>query len=195
VADKLAAEYAGVAEYRWLLAEVHDNLGGLLADAGRPAAAEPLIHRALSLKEKLVEECPAVPAYRVSLALSLAACPLARLRDAGGAVRQAKRAVEELPRDGRAWTVLGAAHYRAGDWKAARAALDRARELRRGGDAALWLWLAMTCRQQGEPGPARQWYDRAAGWVETHNPRDREVRRLLAEAAALLDVAPPATRP
>jgi hypothetical protein len=35
---------------------------------------------------------------------------------------------------------------------------------------------------------ARKWYDRAAGWTEKIAPKDEELRRFRAEAAALMGI-------
>jgi hypothetical protein len=58
------------------------------------------------------------------------------------------------------------AHYRAEDWKAAVADLDKSVELGRGGDAVDWLFLAMAHRRLGHAPEARKWYDRAVDWLD-----------------------------
>ncbi|HUQ69688.1 MAG TPA: tetratricopeptide repeat protein, partial [Planctomycetaceae bacterium] len=80
----------------------------------------------------------------------------------------------------------GVAHYRAGDWKAAIATLEKAIELRKGGDCFDWLSLAMAHWQLGNKDEARQWNDRAVAWMEKNNPQDEELKRFSAEAAELL---------
>jgi hypothetical protein len=47
------------------------------------------------------------------------------------------------------------AHYRAGDWKAAVAALDRSEQLLKGGNACNWLFLAMAHWKLGQHDEAR----------------------------------------
>src|SRR5262249_47445153 len=61
-----------------------------------------------------------------SLAWVLATCPDTKLRDPDRAVELARKAVQLAPKVGMYWNTLGVAHYRAGDWKAAVAALDKA---------------------------------------------------------------------
>jgi hypothetical protein len=80
------------------------------------------------------------------------------------------------------------AHYRASDWKAAVAALNRATEFRGGGDSAEWFFLAMAHWQLGDKQQARSWYDRAIRWMDEKQPRDERLRRWRAEAAALVGV-------
>src|SRR5439155_5853056 len=59
------------------------------------------------------------------LAWLLATCPDEKLRDPARAVELARKAVQLAPKVGNYWNTLGVAHYRAGDWKAAIAALDK----------------------------------------------------------------------
>ena len=47
----------------------------------------------------------------------------------------------------------------------------------------------MAHQQKGDKDQARQWYDRAAIWMEKNKPKDEELLRFRAEAAALLGVS------
>jgi hypothetical protein len=80
------------------------------------------------------------------------------------------------------------AHYRAGDWNASLEALKQSMEVRRGGDAFDWFFLAMAHWQLGDKEKARKWYDQAVTWMDKNQPTDEELRRFRAEAAALLIV-------
>jgi tetratricopeptide (TPR) repeat protein len=93
------------------------------------------------------------------------------------------------------WNTLGVAHYRAGDWKAAIAALDKSRDLKKGGDADTWLFLAMAQRKLGNHDEARKWYDRAVGWLEKNKAalaKDKaqaeQLRRFHREAEEVLQL-------
>jgi hypothetical protein len=86
------------------------------------------------------------------------------------------------------WQVLGAAQYRAGDMKAAVAALEKSRPFSGGGDGSDFFFLAMACWKQGEKDQARRWFDQAVQWTEKSRPHDPELRRFRAEAAELLNV-------
>ena len=68
-------------------------------------------------------------------------------------------------------------------------------ELRSGGDAFDWYFLAMAHKQLGNQEEARQWYQKAVAWTQTNKPDDVELRRFQAEAAALLGVTLPAVEP
>jgi tetratricopeptide (TPR) repeat protein/serine/threonine protein kinase len=105
----------------------------------------------------------------------------------GRAIELAKKAVELAP-NGDHWNTLGAAHYRAGDWKAAITALEKSIKLRKGGDSNDWFFLAMAHWKLDERGKARQWYDKAVEWMEKNQPNNEELRRFRAEAGELLGV-------
>jgi serine/threonine protein kinase/WD40 repeat protein/tetratricopeptide (TPR) repeat protein len=130
-----------------------------------------------------------------NLAWFLATHPDPKLRDPIRAVALAKKAVEAAPTEGLYWNTLGAAQYRAGDWKAAVAALKKSMELRQGGDAFDFFFLAMACERLGQKEQARKWYKQAALWVEKNGPAlaknpqyAEELRRFRAEAAELLEI-------
>jgi tetratricopeptide (TPR) repeat protein len=110
--------------------------------------------------------------------------------------RQAQAAVQAEPANGYYWNTLGVAHYRAGDWKAAIAALEKSDQLLKGHLLSFnGFFLAMAHRQLGKKDEARRQYDRAVRWME-HNrqvlEKDRqhqeELRRFRSEAAELLGV-------
>jgi uncharacterized protein HemY len=106
----------------------------------------------------------------------------------GVALHLAARAVQLAPNDGDFWNVLGMAHYRAGNWRDAAEALEKAIDLSRGGKADDWFLLAMTRWRLGDKEAARQWYDRAVEWTQKNKPNDEQLRRFRAEAAELLGV-------
>jgi tetratricopeptide (TPR) repeat protein len=113
------------------------------------------------------------------------------LRDPRRAVAAASKAVELAPQDALGWQVLGMARYRAGEWKASSAALNKSIALQhnpKGSNPTLWLFLAMAHGQLGEKDEARRWYDRAVRFLEQRAPRNEEWRRLQSEAATLLKV-------
>jgi WD40 repeat protein/tetratricopeptide (TPR) repeat protein len=125
------------------------------------------------------------------LAWLLATCPDPKFRHPGEAVRLAKRAVQLDPKAGANWNTLGVAHYRAGEWRAAFAALTKSMELGKGGEALDWFFLAMVHWHLGAKEQARTWYGKAVHWMDRYDPRDDELRRFRAEAAALLGIKDP----
>jgi tetratricopeptide (TPR) repeat protein len=121
-----------------------------------------------------------------ALAWLLATCPDTQFRDPKRAVELSQKAVALAPDDGDCRVTLGVAQYRAGDWKAAREALEKAMPLRKGGDCAGWFFLALVHWRLGDRADARTWYDKADQWMKTHHHPDWP--RLRTEAAELLGV-------
>jgi WD40 repeat protein len=121
-------------------------------------------------------------------AWTLATCADLRWRDPARAVHLAEKATARAPQEGNFWNTLGAARYRAGEWKPAAAALEKSMELRQGGDAFDWLFLAMARWQLSDKDQARQWYDKAVQWMNQYKVQDEELNRFRSEAAALLKI-------
>ena len=145
--------------------------------------------------QTFLKRAPAHAGAHNDLAWLLATCPDAKLRDPDQAVELAKKAVQLAPKVGSYWKTLGVAHYRAGDWKAAVAALDKSLELRQGGDAVDQLFLAMAHRKLGNPDEARKAYEQAVQWLEKNKEaleKDKglaeELRRFRAEAEEVLEL-------
>jgi tetratricopeptide (TPR) repeat protein len=163
------------------LADAHSNLGEALRYQGKLDEAIACYHEAIRLQPDLADA-------HDGLAWLLATCHDAKIRDIPRAVALARRAVGQEPQQRTYWSTLGAAHYRAGDWKAAVAALERARELGNGGDAS-WFFLAMARWQLGDKEQARRWYGEAVAWMDKEKPpQDEELKRFRAEAAGLLGI-------
>jgi tetratricopeptide (TPR) repeat protein len=139
-----------------------------------------------------------VPAHAEAhrlLAWLLATSPEEKLRDPDRAVQLAGKAVELAPEPWINWKTLGVAHYRAGDWKAAVAAVDKSLTLSGDGDAVGWLFLAMAHRKLGNQDEARNSYEKAVTWLEKNKDtlgKDQgyaeEVRRFRAEAEEVLEL-------
>lgn len=72
--------------------------------------------------------------------------------------------------------------------------LERSVEIRKGGDSCDGFFLARAPGRLGDREPARPWSDRAAAWMDRHNPGEDERKRFRAGAAALLGVKDPPPR-
>jgi tetratricopeptide (TPR) repeat protein len=91
---------------------------------------------------------------------------------------------DELMRSLAAWSLTeqAALNYRAGEFEKARGLADHSllADGRPGSVVLNWLWLALACRQQSRADEARQWLDKAAGWLDQQGgrkpPEDRGVR-------------------
>jgi len=119
-----------------------------------------------------------------SLAWILATCPDLGLRDTGEAVKYAQLAVRQTPSV--SYNTLGVAQYRAGDFKAAAAALEQSMQLRAGGDAYDWFFLSMAYWKLDRKEEARARLRAAIDWTEKHQPDNEELRRFRKEAAELV---------
>jgi tetratricopeptide (TPR) repeat protein len=140
----------------------------------------------------LQSEDPFVPN---DLAWLLATCPDPMRRNPTRAVELARKAVDKRPGEGTFWNTLGAAHYRAGDWKACAVALNKSMELSSGGDPYDWFFLAMAHRKMDDPTEARKWFDRAVDWMYKNGPsrkynrqQGEELHRFQSEAEDVLEL-------
>jgi tetratricopeptide (TPR) repeat protein len=165
----------------------HYNLGTALLEKGCPEEAIASFQNAIACQRRVSELNPTDPYSRNELAWFLVTCPHVPLRDPVEGVKLAQRAVELAPDNGNFWNTLGAAHYRAGNWKEAVAALEKSMQLC-GGNSYDWFFLAMAHWRLGEKERARQWYDRAVRWMDKNMPKGKEVGRFRTEAAELLKV-------
>jgi tetratricopeptide (TPR) repeat protein len=176
---------AAVAEYRKAISlkqdyiEAYCHLAAALVEQGRYQEAETALGGALRLN-------PALAQIPNSFAWRLANAQGPKRRGGRQAVAFAELAVKAAPNNGKFWNTLGAAHYRAGNWKEAVTALEKSMQLRQGGDGFDWFFLAMAHWQLGDRDKARQWFDRAVQWLDKYQPRNEELGRFRAEAAALL---------
>jgi tetratricopeptide (TPR) repeat protein len=143
----------------------------------------------------VLKRVPNHSAAHNALAWLLATCPDAKLRDPKAALESAKKAVELEPKQGVCWKTLGVASYRAGDWKAAVAALEKGMALLGSWDGVDRFFLAMAHRKLGNREKARKAYEQAVGWEEKHKDDLKKVgwfaeqlRRFRAEAEEVLEL-------
>jgi tetratricopeptide (TPR) repeat protein len=123
--------------------------------------------------------------WHSELAWLLANCPDPLIRNPGRAVELARKGVAGEHRLEWAWNVLGAALYRAGEWKPAIEALEKSIDQRQGGQAFDWYFMAMAHQRLGNTDEARRWYDKAA---KGRFRKTEELQRFEAEAKELLQV-------
>src|SRR5262249_25889137 len=129
-----------------------------------------------------------LPQASNGLAWLLATCADPKFRDAHRAVALAKKAVELKPREGNYWQTLAWAEYRAGDWNAAVAAMEKVKKLGSPGDSTEWFLLARAHGKAGGKDDARKWYDKAEEWMAKNQPRNEELLRFRAEAKERLGI-------
>jgi tetratricopeptide (TPR) repeat protein/serine/threonine protein kinase len=159
--------------------QVYSGLAQALAASNRPREAEEAYRKVVQLAGKNAGALN-------SLAWTLATAPDARLRNSALALELAQKVVELEPKNGFYWQTLGVAQYRAAEWKAAIAALERVRELGSAGDSLEWFPLAMANWQLDNKDEARKWYAKAVEWMDANAPTNEQLKRFRAEAAELL---------
>ena len=182
IVEDLVARQPHVPEFAWLHSEISKNLGHLLYQRSSVAEASILLRRALSIKMDLVQAHPEVPRYQTDLAWFLSLCPMQELRDSTKSAQLAQAAVKQLSADPDAWLVLGAAEFRRANWRAARAALEKAGELSNRGTPPAWTLLAMSLWRIGEKNSALLWLNKAKESVKGGEFCDVDLRTLLREA-------------
>jgi serine/threonine protein kinase/tetratricopeptide (TPR) repeat protein len=173
-------------------ASVRRSLAWVLERRGLRAEAVAAYKEAVRLKPDRWDA-------QASLARLLTTCPEPQLCDPRGALEAAQKAVALAPQAVMTWEALGWAEYRAGDWQASIQALEKAIALlpkdREGGDGWQLFFLAMAHWQLGHREEARTLYDRAAQWMEQHAVANDRLLSFQAEAAALLKIDYPKTKP
>jgi tetratricopeptide (TPR) repeat protein len=142
----------------------------------------------LAMSAKL---CPPDPNSLNSLSWSLATEVGSQPRLARIAVEVAERGVAIAPTDGNLWNTLGVAQYQAEDWNAAIESLKKSVDLRNGGDAYDWFFLAMAHHQLKHIVEGRKWYDKAAEWMDKNGPHHEQLSPFRQQAAELLGIAAP----
>ncbi|MDB5352193.1 MAG: Serine/threonine protein kinase PrkC, regulator of stationary phase [Planctomycetota bacterium] len=177
--DKLIAIFPDSKDVLESACRTRLNLGQVLQQAGQFAEASKVLSEAL-------RRWPARAGVQNDAARFFAACPAPEFRNPSRAAKLAKSATDADPKNGSYWNTYGVAQYRNGDFPASLAAFETSMQLRKGGDAYDWIFLAMIRAQRGEPALAREWFDRAASWIAREKPADPELGRFRAEAEALL---------
>jgi eukaryotic-like serine/threonine-protein kinase len=181
MAETFDHDFLDQSDMNFFLVKLYFNFASSLTAQGKPDDAEEAFRKLLELK-------PMSPAVHNNLAWEFATCADPKLRNGRRAVELAKKAVELDPKQGNWWITLGAAHYCAGNWKDALAALDKAMALRNGGDEYDWFFMAMVHWKLGDKTQARSWYDKAVPLMEKNRPDVEDLIRFRAEATALLGV-------
>jgi tetratricopeptide (TPR) repeat protein len=186
--EKLVGEAPGRLNYPDLLFDTCGELARLLVTEGKLQEAQPFYRRLLELK-------PQDAGALNNVAWSFVTSPDPESRNQAWAVELAAKAVELAPKQGAYWNTLALAKYRAGEWKAALASLEKSMELRKGGDAFDWFILAMAHWKLDLKDDARKWYDKGALGMEKNKSGNNDLRRFRAEAEELLKIENRQARP
>ncbi len=183
--EQLLIESPKNTEYCLALARVRNNMGNWDFSRGLPEAAKNEYRGSIEALRK------SLPYDRDGwvhnkLAFGLCDCLVIELRNPASAVTLANQALEFGPRVPAFWTTLALAQYRGGEWGPARISVSKSMELGEAGPQH-WLLLSMIDMRLGHPQPGRDWYARAAAWLE-QNPMTDELYHLRREASDLLSI-------
>jgi serine/threonine protein kinase/Flp pilus assembly protein TadD len=166
------------------------ELAKLSAEDGQFEDARRLYEESLQLHQSVYPGHPSTLRTMGSLAWMLATANDVKVRDPKRALELAKELVKATPRDADRWNTLGVASSRAGDYKNAIVALEKAEKLAPKRYLGLnALFLAMAHWQLGEKDKARRWYDQAVGWMEKNKSSDPDLLQFRTEAAQLLGIS------
>jgi serine/threonine protein kinase len=193
--QQLISQFPDQPGYRKELVRSHFGRGIALRLAGHPAEAVQAFQQALDAYHPYsgtagsTESLLQFASVHNELAWLLATWPDLKFRDPGRALALASKAVELEPEKGEFWNTLGLAHYRAGQWRQSKDALEKSMKLFGGKSESFnTFFLAMAHWQLGEQEESRQWYRQAVAWMEKNQRGDHDLRRFRAEAAELLGV-------
>jgi serine/threonine protein kinase/tetratricopeptide (TPR) repeat protein/predicted nucleic acid-binding protein len=157
-------------------------------DETRKAMVQAKVDHARLLQRKIAPLLDTLSERQNEMAWRLTNCDDPRFREPALAVELAIKATTQAPQSGHYWMVRGAAHYRAGDAKAALAALQKAVGLGKGADWSGGFFLAMAHARLGDQAEARKWHDQGISSMDRHHPNNEVLRRLRAESAELIDI-------
>ena len=165
-----------------ILSSVARDQGSLDEAAKGYEKALAVLRRTLSARTPEVQRCMADYAWM------LAATADPGYHDPHRAIELASELIKNSPKVRDVWTTLGVAHYRAGDWNDAIAALEKSEAAAPGlFTAANGFFLAMAYYRLGEKEKGRQWYSKALQSVETASqPTKRELELFRLEASHLM---------
>jgi serine/threonine protein kinase/Tfp pilus assembly protein PilF len=161
ILERLVQKHPQSAWYKRELSEFYLASGDIFVFTGK-------LGQALARQKQAIDTDPSNARAYLRMAWGLANCPDPKLREPLRAIQLAEQATKLEPRNPTAWHTLGAAEYRAGQWKAARESFDKTMTLANGGEVADWYFAAMACWRLGEADRARELFQKAEAWKASH---------------------------
>lgn len=169
-------------------------LGDTLRLLDRDSEAEAMYDESLALRAPLATggNVPALDVGEAAVWL-LTNCPDPEKRDHVVAMKLAEALVSKYPKSGRSFVLLATCHYRLANYELALSELDEAKLYNLGNRTSAYFLRAMTLWKLNQKVKAEAEWKQAVGIMDSHTPGNLRLRRLRAEAEALLgDVAKPA---
>jgi tetratricopeptide (TPR) repeat protein len=181
--DKAVADYSKAIELDPKLTLAWNNRGIAYLNLGQPAKAVADCSKAIQLDPKFANAW-----YSRGYAYL-------KLDQPAKALGDYSKVINLDPKFADAWCSRGQAYLKLGQPAKAVADCSTAIELRKGGDAFDWLYLAMAHRKLGNHDQARNAYDQAVQWLKKNQEalakdqtRAEELRRLRSEAETVLEL-------
>jgi serine/threonine protein kinase len=172
------------------------DLGYVLIGAGKHQEAKDAYQRGVTMLAALAKDFPRSPVFQNNMAWMLSTCPVEQLRDPSRAVEYAQRALQLSPDNADYLATMARAQYVAGDYQAAIASTENARQLFDNSlpsDAK--LVLAMAHFQLGDSHRGHEIYRETVDELENKNTYSywytMEFRVLRTDADQMFAVPPP----
>jgi serine/threonine protein kinase len=173
-----------------------DEKEGVDPEIERARKALKAVEFALKLAVTRESSGASLAGVRNNLAWPLATSAIPGARRPAEALALARQAVQDMPTTGLYVNTLGVAQYAVGDYDAAINTLNRSMNLRDGGDAYDYFFLAMSHARKGDRTAAVGWYERGVRWLKANKaPKPEELERFRADAAGLIATPPSPPEP
>jgi serine/threonine protein kinase len=173
---------AELGQARWALADA------LFAAGNREEAEKSYQAAVAAFKSPGGDGVTVIGGHQFQLTWLLATCPCAKVRQPDEAIELAKKSLHPGHLEADGWRTLGAAHYYAGAYGEAVAALRQSVDRRVDKDTLDRFLLAMAYCRLGKKEEAQRWDKQAVEGMDKYKPGDDKLRRFRAEAAELLGV-------
>jgi serine/threonine protein kinase len=184
---KLVEDFPNTSHYWHALFRDYRDEGTMLWSRGQSRAADRAYDQTLEFGNRMIEAFPLDDLH--DLAEFLVICPDPKRRDAKRARDLASKMTQRSPELDYAWTKLGMASYRLGDYASAIAALEKAISLKRDKYPTEQFFLAMAHWQLRDKQQAREWFEMATAWMSKNACQEENLLRFRAEASALLGIS------
>jgi tetratricopeptide (TPR) repeat protein/tRNA A-37 threonylcarbamoyl transferase component Bud32 len=184
---KLVADFPATGHYWRALFRDYRDKGTMLWAHGQSRQADQSYAQAVQFGDRMAAAF--APDELIDVAKFLVVCPDPKWRNAKRAKEFAGKATEQSPRFAEAWSTLGIAAYRIGDYASAVAALERAMSLKKYECPFDQFFIAMAHWRLGDESQAHRSFEQATASMGKTGWQDEELVRFRAEASALLGIS------
>jgi eukaryotic-like serine/threonine-protein kinase len=186
--EKLMHRFPDNPSYPRDAAFAYQYLGTLQWKNDKSAEANEAFNQARQLWQALTATAEDSESY-YHYAWFLVTCPNTEIRDADVALKMAKKACDNNPRNPTYLSALGAAYYRHGEWAVCILSLRQAIELRGEANSYDWFLLSMAQRRNNENEDANNSFKLGVEWMQNNCPDKSDLKQLRAEADKLVNLS------